>query len=70
LKTRGVQLQSMVYGHVAVAALDKAEGSRMEERSEDRVQEPTEDLLGDSVFNPGDRPCKLHSRPILLWDGR
>jgi hypothetical protein len=52
-KTRVVQLQSMVYGHVAVAALDKAEGGRMEERSEDRVQEPTEDFLGDPVFNPG-----------------
>lgn len=53
-KTRGVQLQSMADGHVAVAALDKAEGSRMEERSEDRVQEPTEDFLGDSVFDHGD----------------
>lgn len=53
LKTRGVQLQSMVYGHVAVAALDEAEGGRMEERSEDRVQEPTEHFLGDPVFNPG-----------------
>jgi len=52
-KTRGVQLQSVVYGHVAVAALDKAEGGRMEERSEDRVQEPTEDFLGDSIFYPG-----------------
>ena len=30
LKTRGVPLQSRVYGHVAVAALDKAEGGRME----------------------------------------
>lgn len=54
LKTRGVQLQSMVYGHVAIAALDKAEGGRMEERSEDRVQEPTEHFLGDSVFDHGD----------------
>jgi hypothetical protein len=53
-KPRGVQLQSMVNGHVAVAALDKAEGSRMEERSENRVQEPTEDFLGDSVFDHGD----------------
>jgi hypothetical protein len=70
LKTRGVQLQSMVYGHVAVAALDEAEGGRMEARSEDRVQEPTEDFLGNPVFHPGDRPCKLHSRPIPLWDGR
>ncbi len=52
-KTRGVQLQSMVNGHVAVAALDKAEGGRMEERLEDRVQEPAEDFLGDSVFYPG-----------------
>jgi hypothetical protein len=50
LKTRGVQLQSMVYGHVAVAALDEAEGSRMEEWSEDRVQEPAEHFLGDCVF--------------------
>jgi hypothetical protein len=53
-KTRGVQLQSMADRHVAVAALDKAEGSRMEERSEDRVQEPTEDFLSDSVFDHGD----------------
>jgi hypothetical protein len=42
----------------------------MEEWSEDRVQEPAEHFLGDSVFNHGDRPCKLHSRPIPLWDGR
>lgn len=54
LETRGVQLQRMVNGHVAVAALDKAEGSRMEEWSEDRVQEPTEDFLSDSVFDHGD----------------
>jgi hypothetical protein len=52
-KTGGVQLQSMVDGHVAVAAQDEAEGGRMEEGSEDGVQEPTEDFLGDSVFDPG-----------------
>lgn len=52
-KTRGVQLQSMVNGHVAVAALDEAEGGRMEEGSEDRVQEPAEHFLGDSIFYPG-----------------
>jgi hypothetical protein len=40
----------MVYGHVAVAALDEAEGGRMEEWSEDRVQEPTEHFLGDLYF--------------------
>ena len=51
---RGVQLQGMANSHVAVAALDKAEGSGMEERSEDRVQEPTEDFLSDSVFDHGD----------------
>jgi hypothetical protein len=38
---------------VAVAALDKAERGRMETRSEDRVQEPTEDFLGNPVFDPG-----------------
>jgi hypothetical protein len=54
LKTRGVQLQSMVNGHVAVAALDEAEGGRMEARSKDRVQEPAEDFLSDSVFDHGD----------------
>jgi hypothetical protein len=54
LKTRGVQLQSMVDGHVAVTALDEAEGGRMEARSEDRVQEPAEDFLSDSVFDHRD----------------
>jgi hypothetical protein len=42
----------MVNSHVAVATLDEAEGGRMEEGSEDRVQEPTEDFLADSVFYP------------------
>jgi hypothetical protein len=66
LKTRGVQLQSMVYGHVAVAALDEAEGSRMEEWSEDRVQEPAEHFLGDSVFYHGDaEAAKLSFVSIL-----
>ncbi|MGB7914539.1 MAG: hypothetical protein WCF79_04495 [Rhodomicrobium sp.] len=66
LKTRGVQLQSMVYGHVAVAALDEAEGGRMEEWSEDRVQEPTEHFLGDSVFYHGDaEAAKLSFVSIL-----
>ena len=67
-KTRGVQLQSMVYSHVAVAALDKAEGGRMEERSEDRVQEPTEDLLGDSVFDPGNAEGSELSFVSILWN--
>jgi hypothetical protein len=49
----GVQLQSMVNGHVAVAALDKAEGSGVEERSEDRIQEPAKDFLSDAIFDPG-----------------
>jgi hypothetical protein len=51
--TLGVQLQSMADGHVAVAALDKAKGGGVEERSEDRVQEPANDFLGDSVFDHG-----------------
>ncbi len=67
-KARGVQLQSMVYGHVAVAALDKAEGGRMEEGSEDRVQEPTEDFLGDPVFNPGDAEGSELSFVSILWN--
>ena len=63
---RGVQLQGMVYGHVAVAALDEAEGGRMEEWSEDRVQEPAEHFLGDSVFNHGDaEAAKLRLVSIL-----
>jgi len=53
-ETRGVQLQGMANSHVAIAALDKAEGSGMEERSEDRVQEPAKDFLSDSVFDHGD----------------
>jgi hypothetical protein len=66
LKTRGVQLQSMVYGHVAVAALDEAEGGRMEEWSEDRVQEPAEHFLGDSIFYHGDaEAAKLRFVSIL-----
>jgi hypothetical protein len=68
LKTRGVQLQSMVYGHVAVAALDEAEGGRMEARSEDRVQEPTEDFLGNPVFHPGNAEGSELSFVSILWN--
>jgi hypothetical protein len=43
----------MVNGHVAVAALDEAEGGGMEEGSKDRVQEPAEDFLSDAIFDHG-----------------
>ena len=68
LKTRGVQLQGMVYSHVAVAALDEAEGGRMEEWSEDRVQEPAEHFLGDSVFYHGDAEAAKLSVVSILWN--
>jgi hypothetical protein len=67
-KTGGVQLQSMVDGHVAVAALDEAEGGRMEAGSEDRVQEPTEDFLGNPVFNPGNAERSELSFVSILWN--
>ena len=67
-KARGVQLQSMVDSHVAVAALDEAEGGRMEEGTEDRVQEPTEDLLADSVFYPGNTERAKLSFVSILGD--
>jgi hypothetical protein len=58
----------MVYGHVAVAALDEAEGGRMEEWSEDRVQEPAEHFLGDSVFYHGNAEAAKLSFVSILWN--
>jgi hypothetical protein len=49
LESLVVQLERMVYGHVAVAALDEAEGCRVEGWPEDGVQEPAKDFLGYPV---------------------
>jgi hypothetical protein len=64
----GMQLQCMVDGHVAVATLDEAEGGGMEEWPEDRVQEPTQDFLGDPVFDHGNAEGTELSFVSILWN--
>jgi hypothetical protein len=37
---------------------------------ENRTQYLMNPLLNQPIDYGRDRPCKLHSRPIPLWDGR